>query len=460
MTLHGMLQLPINQKMLIRSLKSRSDPPGQIPCEPIVSNSSDSHVSLSWMKPDENDAAPVISYRIDAWLVGKESDATWKELGTSPITSYDVFNLKRGHEYHFRVIPRNRYGFGPSTQTTYPVMFGDVVKMPEFSKILPGHLKVLLNQSATLECVVSGSPRPVIKWLKDGLQLEDKEKYQMSTMGPLCRLVIENVDESCNGRYTCEATNKEGRVSTFVRLQTVNDPKILEADNALRLNAELSGRENVDEMIPQFITRLRDKRVQCTYPVRLTCQAIGVPKPTVTWFKNGMQLAQDDRVMFLEEDLHNTLEISRTFLEDSGEYTASIQNDFGSVSCHCNLIVDKGIRAYIAPEFIRQVQEKVTCREFEDIRLTAQVEAYPSVGVTWHKNGLKLRPSRRIEATLDDDGYVSLVIRGALFDDNGIYTCVSSNVVGRVESTCRITVLKTTGSGGDTTKASDSQMSV
>lgn len=418
---------------------NRLDPPGQIPNEPTVIDSSNNHLSLSWMKPPAHDAAPVISYRIDAWLVGKESDATWKEIGTSPTANFDVFDLKHGCEYHFRVTPRNRYGFGPSTQTTYPIMFGDVVKLPEFTKILPGQLKALINNDITLECVAMGSPRPDIIWYKDGIRINSDEKRVISVMGPLCRLIIRNVGENDNGRYTCEASNKEGRVSTFARLQTVSDPKLFEADNKLKLNVE-TDLENLDEMLPQFTMRLRDRRVQCTYPVRLTCQALGVPFPVVSWFKDGIKLTEDDRVAFLQEDQFSTLEISRTYLEDSGQYTATARNELGSVSCHCNLIVDKGIRAYIAPEFYKTLDMVYTCEENDEIRLQAHVEAYPSVGVTWHHDGLRLRPSRRIQATLDAEGVVTLIISGASVKDSGVYTCVASNAVGRVESTCRVNV--------------------
>lgn len=418
---------------------NRLDPPGQIPNEPTVIDSSNNHLSLSWMKPPTNDAAPVISYRVDAWLVGKEGDATWKEIGTSPISSFDAFNLKHGCEYHFRVTPRNRYGYGPSTQTTYPIMFGDVVKLPEFTKILPGQLKALLNNDITLECVAMGSPRPDIVWYKDGIRIDADEKRVISVMGPLCRLIIRNVAEHDNGRYTCEASNKEGRVSTFARLQTVSDPKIFEADTKLKRNVE-SDLENLDEMLPQFTMRLRDRRVQCTYPVRLTCQALGVPFPTVTWLKDGIKLVEDDRVAFLQEDQFNTLEISRTYLEDCGQYTATAKNELGSVSCHCNLVVDKGIRAYISPEFVKPLDLMYTYEENEEIRLHAHVEAYPAVGVTWHHDGLRLRPSRRIQATLDTDGVVTLIISGTTVKDSGVYTCVASNAVGRVESTCRVDV--------------------
>lgn len=391
------------------------------------------------MKPTSNDAAPVISYRIDAWLVGKEGDATWKEIGTAPTANFDVFNLKHGCEYHFRVTPRNRYGFGPSTQTTYPIMFGDVVKLPEFTKILPGQLKALVNNDITLECVAMGSPRPDIIWYKDGIRIDANEKRVISVMGPLCRLIIRNVSELDNGRYTCEASNKDGRVSTFARLQTVSDAKIFEADTKLKKNVEADF-ENLDEMPPQFTMRLRDRRVQCTYPVRLTCQALGLPSPQVSWFKDGVKLIEDDRIAFLQEDQFSTLEISRTYLEDSGQYTATARNELGSVSCHCNLIVDKGIRAYISPEFFKPLDLIYTYEENEEIRIQAHVEAYPAVGVTWHHDGLRLRPSRRVQATLDTDGVVTLIISGAIVKDSGVYTCVASNAVGRVESTCRVNV--------------------
>lgn len=422
----------------------KKDPPGQIPNEPTVIDSSANHLSLSWMKPQCNDAAPVVGYRIDSWLVGKEGDATWKEIGTSGLASFDVFNLKHGCEYHFRVTPRNRYGYGPSTQTTYPIMFGDVVKLPEFTKILPGQLKALINDDVTLECVSMGSPRPNIVWYKDGIRIDSNEKHIISVMGPLCRLIIQNVTENDNGRYTCEASNKEGRVSTFARVQTVTDPKLLEADNKLKRNIETDLEQlNVDdEILPQFTMRLRDRRVQCTYPVRLTCQVLAVPHATIEWFKEGIKLIEDDRIAFLQEDQFSTLEISRTYLEDSGQYSVTARNELGSVSCHCNLTVDKGIRAYISPEFIKPLDIVCTYNEGQDIHLEAHVEAYPSVGVTWHHNGIRLRPSRKIQASLDCDGIVTLIITETTVKDAGTYTCVASNAVGRVESTCRINILE------------------
>ena len=49
------------------------------------------------------------------------------------------------------------------------------------------------------------------------------------------------------------------------------------------------------EVPPQFTMRLRDRRVQMTYPVRLTCQVAGWPKPEVVWSKDGHEVLRDGK---------------------------------------------------------------------------------------------------------------------------------------------------------------------
>lgn len=46
---------------------------------------------------------------------------------------------------------------------------------------------------------------------------------------------------------------------------------------------------------PQFTMRLRDKRVQASYPVRLTCQAYGYPEPEIIWYKDDKVLKSDGK---------------------------------------------------------------------------------------------------------------------------------------------------------------------
>lgn len=399
------------------------------------------HIHLTWMKPAKlYDAAPVIAYRIDAWLLGKDGGAVWREIGISSINSFDAFNLKSGSQYHFRITPRNRYGWGDSVQTSNPFLMEYDLKLPEFIKILPGQIKCLINQDIKFICTVNGYPKPEIMWYKDGLELESMDRIHISHIGRTCSLLIQNISDLDAGRYTCEATNSQGRVSTFARLQAVTDEKIVKADQYLKARIENEVENSCEIMIPHFNMRLRDRRVQISYPVRLTCQVIGYPIPEVTWQRNGVEIVQNNLYGIWREGNFHTLEILKTSIDDSQVYSAIAQNSLGSVSCSCSLIVDKGIRAYIAPEFYCGLDPLYISKENLEICLTAQIEAYPSVGVTWHLNGIRIRPSRRIVPTLNHDGFMSLVIGNCKQKDAGIYTCVASNAVGKAESSCRVSI--------------------
>lgn len=63
-----------------------------------------------------------------------------------------------------------------------------------------------------------------------------------------------------------------------------------------------------------------------------------------------------------------------------------------------------------------------------------------TLGVNWYRNGVRIRPSRRIIPTLDDDGFVELVISNADDQDAGEYRCVATNAVGKAESTCNVAI--------------------
>lgn len=54
----------------------------------------------------------------------------------------------------------------------------------------------------------------------------------------------------------------------------------------------------------------------------------------------------------------------------------------GAVGCQCHLVVDGGLRAYVAPFFTHELEDRTTS-EGGTVSLIARVEAYPAVGVLW-----------------------------------------------------------------------------
>lgn len=53
--------------------------------------------------------------------------------------------------------------------------------------------------------------------------------------------------------------------------------------------------DETEDRPPQFTMRVRDRRVQASFPVRLTCQVTGYPAPEVTWYKDAEEIRQDGK---------------------------------------------------------------------------------------------------------------------------------------------------------------------
>lgn len=209
--------------------------PERIPGDPTGVDVGNNWVSIAWPKPNNRTTAPVLAYKVESWLLGKEGGARWVELGITPLNSFDAFNLKQGEEYHFRVTPRNRYGWGESAQTSSPIGVGLVGASPEFVDILPGQLKVLLGEEATLSCSVKGKPIPEVVWMKNGHEIDEEERRMKTSFnGYNCCLIINDIQPEDEARYSCEASNAYGRASTYARLAVVTDRLVWEADAKLK----------------------------------------------------------------------------------------------------------------------------------------------------------------------------------------------------------------------------------
>lgn len=214
-----------------------TDAPQRISSEPVVTDGGKDWVSLRWGKPDQKGAAPVLGYRVDGWLAGGEGGARWIDLGYTPVNSFDVFDLKPEGEYLFRVIPRNRYGWGPSSQTSNSITIGRGSKPPEFLVHLPGKVKALLGDTLKLNCEITASAS--VSWFKDGLELETAERITIDRRGCECSFQLKDVQIEDTGRYSCEATYKGGTTATYARLAVVADKALLRADSEIKRSVML-----------------------------------------------------------------------------------------------------------------------------------------------------------------------------------------------------------------------------
>ena len=71
--------------------------------------------------------------------------------------------------------------------------------------------------------------------------------------------------------------------------------------------------------------------------ITIRCPVSGVPKPSVSWKMDDVQITEGDR-FFVTDD--NTLIIKRPEVEGSTKYTCSVQSKFGkdNISSHVTIL--------------------------------------------------------------------------------------------------------------------------
>ncbi|CAH0406566.1 unnamed protein product [Chilo suppressalis] len=99
-----------------------------------------------------------------------------------------------------------------------------VLQEPSFVRVMENK-EVITGDSVVLQCMISGSPKPVIKWLKDGTPISHTERHFLTAEDQL--LVIIGAEASDAGRYECEITNDLGTKKDMTELQVLPPVAIL-----------------------------------------------------------------------------------------------------------------------------------------------------------------------------------------------------------------------------------------
>ncbi|XP_042312915.1 roundabout homolog 2 isoform X12 [Sceloporus undulatus] len=274
----------------------------------------------------------------------------------------------------------------------------------------PSDVIVSKGEPTTLNCKAEGRPTPTIEWYKDGERVEtDKDDPRSHRMllpsGSLffLRIVHGRRSKPDEGSYVCVARNYLGE--------------------AVSRNASLE----VALLRDDFRQNPTDVVVAAGEPAILECQPPrGHPEPTIYWKKDKIQI--DDR----EERISirgGKLMISNTRKSDAGMYTCVGTNMVGERDSD-----PAELTVFERPTFLRRPINQVVLEE-EVVELRCQVQGDPQPTVRWKKDDNDL-PRGRYD--IKDD--YTLRIKKAMSTDEGTYTCIAENRVGKVEASATLTV--------------------
>ncbi|OPJ84914.1 peroxidasin [Patagioenas fasciata monilis] len=286
----------------------------------------------------------------------------------------------------------------------------DTPSKPTFV-IQPQNTEVLMGESVTLECGVSGHPHPRISWtLGTGSPLPQDSRFTITSSGGL---FIRNVTFSDQGQYNCNASNTEGSIQATARVIVQDSPRFL--------------------LIPT------DQTVTEGQSVDFPCSAEGHPPPVITWTRAGGPLPSDRRHSVLSTGV---LRVTRVALHDQGQYECHAISAIGVRT----IPVQLSVTPRVIPVFLHPPQD-VVAETGQDVAIACTAQGDPQPTITWVKEGIQITESGKFH--ISQDGTLSIHDLGVA--DQGRYECIARNPFGFTSSAMQLSITATfVGRSGDT----------
>ncbi|XP_022903530.2 peroxidasin [Onthophagus taurus] len=180
-----------------------------------------------------------------------------------------------------------------------------VINAPPVFTAYPESMNVLLGSTARFECSAVGTPPPEIIWYKHDIEVLSDGRINISEDGS--RLEINNIIESDEAIYVCEARNDLGNRD---------------------VSAKLTIKGNINRT-PKFVYKPYDMEAVVGSTIEIPCKAEGHPTPGVQWRKDGSTLPITGRY---KTSVSGNLYIYNVAGEDQGRYECSANNDHGTIS--------------------------------------------------------------------------------------------------------------------------------
>jgi len=279
---------------------------------------------------------------------------------------------------------------------------------------------VVTGRNETLECTVRGIGQHTVAWIRadphsiltlNSLLVTQNSRYALLRQeAGAFHLLVTNVRKEDNGTYICQV-NTEPPVNQEVDLFVVTPPVF----------------SNTSES---------ERKVLSGVPTFLMCKADGIPKPFITWRREGGEMINLQHRGGQPEFQGEVLPLGELSPRDSGDYMCVAKNG------HPPAIVKTiKLNVMFGPE-VSAVRPEVFARLGFKAKLVCSVDAYPTPQISWYKDGKALLDEaggrytldREVDPMLNSKMVTELEIDNVSHLDWGVYTCKAENRIGDHEA--------------------------
>lgn len=272
-----------------------------------------------------------------------------------------------------------------------------------------------------MEIKLVGHPKPILKWLHNGVEIKPDGQHAKITENPdgTACLIIENSQPKDCGEYQVVAINSSGTIASKAKLTVA--PKT---------------NEGMPEEAPKFISGLRDGNADEGQELILSAPFISNPVPEIYWTKNDEPVIASDRIMMTCDGKKVGLVIAPAEVTDSGAYSCLLANPLGEDISRCTANVRK---VFQKPHFTLKLTDQPAIKGL-DTKLPVRVTGVPYPEVSWSVNNSPIKNNEKYAIKHDGDNSI-LIIKNCTPEDAGTYKCVARNKEGEEVTQGRIDIV-------------------
>ncbi|XP_010121152.1 PREDICTED: obscurin [Chlamydotis macqueenii] len=294
-----------------------------------------------------------------------------------------------------------------------------------------------------LECVAHSKTDMKVRWLKDGEELSDGRYYHIDNYSDgTCSLIITGLENKDAGKYTCEASNRYGKVSHSAKvLIGTQEPQ-----------TESSSGSELDDAF-----RKAGRRLHRLFKAKISTEISDVEEELFVSADEG-DIEVVDHQTYREDDQY--IYIKFEILSEAKTAATRFREMFGALGIPVEIdILEQGpkkielrigkatppthgkfappvvrpppplLTSDTAPMFLTELQNQ----EVQDgypVSFDCIVVGKPLPTVRWFKDGKAIEEDDHYMINEDQEGCHQLIITAVVPTDMGVYRCLAENNMG------------------------------